>query len=243
MRIDDKRLVIAGHRNHDRLCPDGIDESMRFDLRNQCGGHRCIQADINAHLLCLLGHQQYGVFHLALSGGLSGCHKLAAELSGSLTQDRIMSALLQYDRRFQAADSAACDQNSLGSLCFDNSALRLTPYGGISQACDVLHICVGKTIIAALVAPDAVDYIFCTAFPDLVYEVGICQLRAAHDDQVHLILFEDLLSKLCCIDSANADRQHAGFLADPGSVVNVESSGNIYRRDFKFQACGDNVAS
>ncbi len=127
MRIDDERLVVAGHRDHDRLCSDGIDESMRFDLPDQFGGHRCIQADINTHFLSLPGHQQYGVFHLALSGGLSGCHELAAELSGRLTKDWIMSALLQYDRRFQAADSTACDQNSLGSLCFNNRALRLTP--------------------------------------------------------------------------------------------------------------------
>ena len=154
-----------------------------------------------------------------------------------------MSALLQNDCRFQTADSAACDQNGLGLLCFGNGALCLAAYCRVSEACDVFHICVGKTVIAALVAADTINNVFCPAFPDLVHKIGISQLGAAHDDHVYLILFEDLFCELRGIDPANTDGQHSGLFADPGSIVDVEAPGKIHWRHFKLQTCGDNVAS
>ena len=164
MRIDDESLIMTGNRNHDRLCANSIDKCMGLYLLDQSRCHRCIQADVNAHLFGLLRHQQYGIFHLALSGGFSGCHELSAELTGSFAQDRLVSALFEDDSCFQATDSTACDQYGLRFLCFDYCTLRFAAYRRVSEAGDMLHIRIGKTVIASLVASDAVDNVFGAPF-------------------------------------------------------------------------------
>ena len=57
MRVDNESFVMTGNRNYDRFRTDGIDQCVRLHLCDHCRCHRCVQANVNTHLLSLLCHQ------------------------------------------------------------------------------------------------------------------------------------------------------------------------------------------
>ena len=57
---------------------------------------------------------------------------------------------------------------------------------------------------------------------------------AYEDNHIHLIFFQYLLGKFCCIDTSYTNRQHSGFFADTCRIVNIESPRYINWRNFIF---------
>ena len=245
MAVGHMGQVGAGNVGDQRFGADAVEHHVGFDAADEFGRYRRVQPDVHAHLLHLAAHIHHGVGHFLLAGGLAGQHELAAQGSGSLTQNGVMALLLQDAGRLHTGDAAARDEHRLGrvGLFHGGGALGLPADGGVAQAGDVGHVQVGKTVQAALIAAHAAVNILYPAFLALVAEVRVGQLGTAHDHQIHLVRFQDVLRLLGVVDAPHADGEHTGLFADAGGVVHVEATGQVQGRHLVLACRRDHVAA
>ena len=124
---------------------------MRVDFLDQLRRHRCIQANFHTQFFCLMRHRDHCLFHLFFTRRFSCGQELSAETIGRLAQNRQMSSLFQYDRRFQSGDSAACDQYRLRFLGRQDLAFFLSSDCRIAKTGDMRTIGIGKSVQTSLI--------------------------------------------------------------------------------------------
>ena len=65
--------------------------------------------------------------------------------------------------------------------------------------------------------------------------IGIGKLRTSHNNHIRLILFQNFLRQLRCVDTSNRNTQHSGFPTDSGTVIHIKALWYINRRYLVFQ--------
>ena len=209
---------------------------MRLFLCDQFRGYRRIQMHLNPRSFYLRRHGKHGRLHFLFAGRFPCQQELSAKMIAAFINHRPGAAFLQYKRRLHPGNSAACDKHLLRLFTGNRRHLRFQSYRRISQAGDVGHIQIGKTVIAALITAYTGYDVLSSSCLCLVAEFRIRQLSPADNHHIHLVFFQNLLRQLRRIDSADANCQHAGFFPDICRIINIEAAGQIKGRHLIFQS-------
>ena len=145
-----------------------------------------------------------------------------------------MSSLPEDNCGLQSCDSAAGNQYGFRLFCSGDFTFCFSSDCRISETGNLRTILICESVQASLITAHAVINVFHISCFCLITELGICKLRTAHDNHIHLIFFQYLLGKFCCIDTSYTNRQHSGFFADTCRIVNIESPRYINWRNFIF---------
>ncbi len=154
-----------------------------------------------------------------------------------------MPAFFEDNRRFEPADAAARDKYGFRLFGWNELTFCFASNRRVAQAGDAGRIRVFKSVIATLVAADAVVDVLDGSRHCLVAKFRVGQLRPSHDEEVHLVVLQDLLGQFRRVDAPHADSRHAGLFADSCRVVNVERPWQVDGRNLVFEPGGEDVAA
>ena len=228
-------LICPRNGQVNRLCSDRKDNLIPAALCDQRRIYRCVEMNQNAKTLRLFSIGQRRILHFHLPWCLTRSHKLTAQLVACFIYNRLMTALLQYAGCLQTGNTATCDQHPFRLLRRYQYILCFFSKVWISHTGNEWSSGIGKSVIAALITANAVYDFLQSAFLRLYAEVGIGKLRTSHDNHIRLILFQNFLRQLRCVDTSDRNTQHSGFPTDSGTVIHIKALWYINRRYLVFQ--------
>ena len=172
-------------------------------------------------------------------GHCGSSQEQTAQLIGLLEEDRDVALLLEDERAFHTADTAADDGDSLGLLCgcdvvslmlhggrVQSAAAKMQGVHGVLEVRGALVLC---EVEAAVVAADAgLDLVLTTLF-DLMYPLVVDEVLTCDSNCIQTA-GGDLLSGLDRIHTACADDGSVGEVLDVLDVLQVAVVGHVLWR-------------